>query len=125
MNLFRVYFNVLVLNVFLQAVASSALGKLVRGLPDTLQRQYEYEEPLVRGGKHLFHSDFFKVSTEVIYPFCSLSCSHCVIFFGRSLFTQWNPQALLFNMGCVMYYFCKRSVPHVHVLRDTVYSQGS
>lgn len=43
------------------AVASSALGKLVRGLPDTLQRQYEYEEPLVRGGKHLFHSDFFKV----------------------------------------------------------------
>ena len=69
MNLSRVSLNVVVLNVlnclvYLQAVASSALGKLVRGLPDTLQRQYEYEEPLVRGGKHLFHSDFFKVSTD-------------------------------------------------------------
>ena len=71
-NLSRVSFNV----VFLQSVASSALGKLVRGLPDTLQRQYEYEEPLVRGGKHLFHSDFFKVSTALICPFCSLGGSH-------------------------------------------------
>lgn len=49
-------------HLFPQAVASSALGKLIRGLPDTLRRQYEYEEQLVKGGKHLFHSDFFKVS---------------------------------------------------------------
>lgn len=47
---------------FNQAIASSSLGKLIRGLPDTLRRQYEYEEQLVRGGKHLFHSDFFKVN---------------------------------------------------------------
>lgn len=47
---------------FYQAIASSSLGKLIRGLPDTLRRQYEYEEQLVRGGKHLFHSDFFKVN---------------------------------------------------------------
>lgn len=51
-----------IVSLFHQAVASSALGKLIRGLPDTLRRQYEYEEQLVRGGKHLFHSDFFKVS---------------------------------------------------------------
>ncbi|XP_068720941.1 E3 ubiquitin-protein ligase HERC2-like [Montipora capricornis] len=43
------------------AIASSALGKLIRGLPDALRRQYEYEELLVRRGKYLFHSDFFKV----------------------------------------------------------------
>ena len=95
MNISRVYCNVVVVNVYLQAVLSSALGKLIRGLPDTLQRQYEYEEPLVRGGKQLFHSDFFKVSTEVIFPFCSLSCSHCVIFFGRSLFTWSNLELCL------------------------------
>ncbi|XP_048589232.1 E3 ubiquitin-protein ligase HERC2 isoform X2 [Nematostella vectensis] len=43
------------------AISGSSLGSLVRGLPEALQRQYEYEEPLVRGGKHLMHSDFFKV----------------------------------------------------------------
>ena len=99
MNFFRVYFNVVVVNVYLQAVGSSALGKLVRGLPDTLQRQYEYEEPLVRGGKHLFHSDFFKVSTEVIYPFCSSEMCTMCDFFGRSLFTLSNLQALFVSLG--------------------------
>lgn len=54
--------NLIFVFFFPKGIASSALGKLVRGLPDTLRRQYEYEEPLVRGGKHLFHSEFFKVS---------------------------------------------------------------
>ncbi|XP_022244118.1 E3 ubiquitin-protein ligase HERC2-like isoform X2 [Limulus polyphemus] len=39
----------------------SALSSLVKGLPEALLRQYEYEDPIVRGGKHLMHSDFFKV----------------------------------------------------------------
>jgi hypothetical protein len=31
-----------------------------QGLPEMLLRQYEYEDPIVRGGKHLFHSTFFR-----------------------------------------------------------------
>ncbi|XP_067368465.1 E3 ubiquitin-protein ligase HERC2 isoform X5 [Channa argus] len=38
----------------------SALAALVKGLPEALQRQYEYEDPIVRGGKQLLHSPFFK-----------------------------------------------------------------
>ncbi|KAJ8028688.1 E3 ubiquitin-protein ligase HERC2 [Holothuria leucospilota] len=45
----------------LSAFSGSALSALVKGLPDALQRQYEYEDPIVRGGKHLLHSPFFKV----------------------------------------------------------------
>lgn len=39
----------------------TALATLLKALPETLLRQYEYEDPIVRGGKHLMHSDFFKV----------------------------------------------------------------
>ncbi|XP_030881180.1 E3 ubiquitin-protein ligase HERC2 [Leptonychotes weddellii] len=39
----------------------SALAALVKGLPEALQRQFEYEDPIVRGGKQLLHSPFFKV----------------------------------------------------------------
>lgn len=38
-----------------------SLVTLLKGLPESLLRQYEYEDPLVRGGKHLMHSQFFKV----------------------------------------------------------------
>ncbi|XP_074649618.1 E3 ubiquitin-protein ligase HERC2-like [Tubulanus polymorphus] len=41
--------------------SGSALVSLVKSLPDALQRQYEYEDPIVRSGKHLMHSPFFKV----------------------------------------------------------------
>ncbi|XP_077983839.1 E3 ubiquitin-protein ligase HERC2-like [Glandiceps talaboti] len=41
--------------------SGTALVGLVKGLPEALQRQYEYEDPIVRGGKHLLHSPFFKV----------------------------------------------------------------
>uniref|UniRef100_UPI00358FCF6D E3 ubiquitin-protein ligase HERC2 n=1 Tax=Myxine glutinosa TaxID=7769 RepID=UPI00358FCF6D len=41
--------------------SSTALSALVKGLPESLQRQCEYEEPVVRGGKQLLHSPFFKV----------------------------------------------------------------
>ena len=37
------------------------LVSLLKSLPEALMRQYEYEDPLVRGGKHLMHSQFFKV----------------------------------------------------------------
>lgn len=46
----------------LQSLSGSALASLVKGLPEALQRQYEYEDPIVRSGKHLMHSPFFKVS---------------------------------------------------------------
>lgn len=37
------------------------LSSLVGSLPETIHRQYTYEEPLVRSCKHLSHSPFFKV----------------------------------------------------------------
>ena len=40
--------------------SDSALSVLVKGLPEMLLRQFEYEDPVVRGGKHLLHSPFFK-----------------------------------------------------------------
>ena len=47
--------------VLFQSVSGTALASLVKGLPEALQRQYEYEDPIVRSGKHLMHSPFFKV----------------------------------------------------------------
>uniref|UniRef100_A0AAY4E4J6 E3 ubiquitin-protein ligase HERC2 n=1 Tax=Denticeps clupeoides TaxID=299321 RepID=A0AAY4E4J6_9TELE len=46
---------------FAVSFTGSALAALVKGLPEALQRQYEYEDPIVRGGKQLLHSPFFKV----------------------------------------------------------------
>ena len=37
--------------------------KGLRGLPDLLLKQYDYEEPIIRSGKHLMFSPFFKVHT--------------------------------------------------------------
>ena len=48
-----------------QSFTGSALAALVKGLPEALQRQYEYEDPIVRGGKQLLHSPFFKVHSPV------------------------------------------------------------
>jgi len=50
-------------------VTGSALSVLLKGLPEMLLRQYEYEDPVVRGGKHLFHSNFFK---ELVALACDL-----------------------------------------------------
>ncbi|XP_054929802.1 E3 ubiquitin-protein ligase HERC2 isoform X6 [Dermacentor andersoni] len=41
--------------------SDTALVCLLKALPETLLRQFEYEDPIVRGGKHLMHSNFFKV----------------------------------------------------------------
>jgi len=38
-----------------------ALSSLLGSLPQALLKQYAYEDPMVRGGKQLMHSDFFKV----------------------------------------------------------------
>ncbi|XP_052077229.1 E3 ubiquitin-protein ligase HERC2-like isoform X2 [Mytilus californianus] len=43
------------------ALNGTAVHSLVQGLPEALQRQYEYEDPIARSGKHLMHSPFFKV----------------------------------------------------------------
>ena len=43
---------------------------LVKGLPEMLMRQFEYEDPIVRGGKHLLHSAFFK---ELVALACDLA----------------------------------------------------
>lgn len=53
--------------LFLQSFTGSALAALVKGLPEALQRQYEYEDPIVRGGKQLLHSPFFKVCEYITY----------------------------------------------------------
>ena len=50
-------------------VSDTALAVLVKGLPEMLLRQYEYEDPVVRGGKHLLHSAFFK---ELVALACHL-----------------------------------------------------
>lgn len=49
----------------MQSFTGSALAALVKGLPEALQRQYEYEDPIVRGGKQLLHSPFFKVCSFI------------------------------------------------------------
>ena len=46
---------------------------LVKGLPEMLMRQFEYEDPIVRGGKHLLHSAFFK---ELVALACDLVSTH-------------------------------------------------
>lgn len=52
------------------SLSGTALASLVKGLPEALQRQYEYEDPIVRSGKHLMHSPFFKVLVALA---CDLS----------------------------------------------------
>lgn len=51
-----------ILFVAFKSFTGSALAALVKGLPEALQRQFEYEDPIVRGGKQLLHSPFFKVA---------------------------------------------------------------
>ena len=50
--------------------SDTALSVLVKGLPEMLLRQFEYEDPIVRGGKHLLHSAFFK---ELVGLACDLN----------------------------------------------------
>ena len=48
------------MNVLSHANCSS-LQALVKALPNALLRQYEYEDPKIKDGKHLMHSAYFKV----------------------------------------------------------------
>jgi hypothetical protein len=52
----KIWINVLF--CFIQALSGTAVHSLVQGLPEALQRQYEYEDPIARSGKHLMHSPF-------------------------------------------------------------------
>ncbi|XP_023713900.1 E3 ubiquitin-protein ligase HERC2 [Cryptotermes secundus] len=54
----------------------SALPTLVKGLPQALLRQYEYEDSAVRSGKHLMHSSFFKVLVALACDL-GLDCLPC------------------------------------------------
>ena len=51
----------LVRSPVMQTTPTSGLAALVQSLPEMLLRQFEYEDSIVRGGKHLLHSPFFKV----------------------------------------------------------------
>lgn len=39
-----------------------AISKGLKGIPELLLKQYDYEEPVIRTGKHLMFSPFFKVN---------------------------------------------------------------
>ncbi|XP_023218340.1 E3 ubiquitin-protein ligase HERC2-like isoform X1 [Centruroides sculpturatus] len=78
----------------------SALSSLVKGLPEALLRQYEYEDPIVRGGKHLMHSDFFKVLVALACDLGldSLSCcseNHRWLWFRRYCVAARTASALV------------------------------
>ena len=75
------YFTILILRSFLRSLPyylyfyaplllrSFSKPPIFSGLPEMLLRQYEYEDPIVRGGKHLLHSAFFK---ELVALACHL-----------------------------------------------------
>jgi len=56
--------------VFQSAATNESLSALVDGLPAMLYRQYAYEEPIVRSGRHLMHSAFFKVPAFLFVILC-------------------------------------------------------
>ncbi|XP_033111225.1 E3 ubiquitin-protein ligase HERC2-like [Anneissia japonica] len=58
------------------AFSGTALAALVKGLPDALHRQYDYEDPITRGGKHLLHSPFFKFTVYFVkaYRVIDVAC---------------------------------------------------
>ena len=92
-------------------VSGSALGVLLKGLPEMLLRQYEYEDPIVRGGKHLFHSTFFK---ELVALACDLgldSLSCCTETFKWSWFRRYCVAArvatALINRSSLPQHFCQ------------------
>ena len=43
-----------------QVGGSSALSSLLKGLPESLYKQYSYELPHINSGAQLFHSPFFQ-----------------------------------------------------------------
>ncbi|MPC59512.1 E3 ubiquitin-protein ligase HERC2 [Portunus trituberculatus] len=51
--------------VEVKVIQEMPLISLLKGLPEALLRQAEYEDPLVRGGKHLMHSQFFKKALNI------------------------------------------------------------
>lgn len=53
-------------NVHCLPTPAILIPKGLRGLPDLLLKQYDYEEPIVRSGKHLMYSPFFKVFKSII-----------------------------------------------------------
>ena len=78
---------------------SMALSLLLKHLPEMLLRQFEYEDPLVRAGKHLMHTQFFKVLVALA---CDLELDvarategHRWIWFKRFCMTSRVAQALI------------------------------
>ena len=59
---------------FLQLSGCPSLVQLVKSLPETLLRQFEYEDPVVRSGKQLVFSRFFKVDSKSMHEEIAHSC---------------------------------------------------
>ncbi|XP_075228227.1 E3 ubiquitin-protein ligase HERC2 isoform X3 [Lycorma delicatula] len=55
----------------------SSLANLLHSLPQALLRQYEYEDPAVKGGKHLMHSPFFKALVALACDLNVDATSYC------------------------------------------------
>ena len=77
----------LVRSPVLPTAPTSGLAALVQSLPEMLLRQFEYEDPIVRGGKHLLHSPFFKVSQRFVLRQKFLFKYHCsALNFSKTMF---------------------------------------
>jgi len=70
---------------------SESLSALVDGLPAMLYRQYAYEEPIVRSGRHLMHSAFFKVCLILCIFRAQLMLCYCWCFVAVGLVTGKAP----------------------------------
>ena len=90
--------------------AETALSVLVKGLPEMLMRQFEYEDPIVRGGKHLLHSAFFK---ELVALACDLArmtplCS--------TYFNSFSPHSTVNERAMALLTCVDKGDEHFHLL---------
>ena len=65
--------------------SSSSFQALVKALPNALLRQYEYEDPKIKDGKHLMHSPYFKVLCVPLSAVIGVLFWFCLITLKRSL----------------------------------------
>lgn len=90
---------------------NSCLASLVKSLPEMLHRQYEYEDPIVRSGKHLLYSPFFKVLVALACDLGLDSILHSVdvhkwVWFRRYCLASRVASALE-NRGMLPIAFCE------------------
>lgn len=49
----------------------SSVPPALQHLPHLLQAQYDHEEPAIRSGTHLLHTNYLKVHSKIIKPHCT------------------------------------------------------